>query len=59
MLLIAVLLSFKGSAVEDSTSAASIAFFFLYMLIFGATINVVPWVYVSPTILYALASKLT
>ncbi|KAK4556303.1 hypothetical protein LTR86_006447 [Recurvomyces mirabilis] len=29
----------------DSTSAASIAFFFLYMLIFGATVNVVPWVW--------------
>lgn len=35
MLLISVLLSFKGSAVEQSTSTASVAFFFLYMLVSG------------------------
>lgn len=35
---------------KESTSAASIAFFFLYMLIFGATVNVVPWVW-GPEIL--------
>ena len=28
------------------TASASVAFFFLYMLIFGATANCVPWVYV-------------
>jgi len=43
MMMIAALLS-NGS---NATSSASIAFFFLYMLIFGGTINVVPWVYVS------------
>lgn len=40
--MIAILLSFGG----EKTSSAAIAFFFLYMLIFGGTINVVPWVYV-------------
>lgn len=46
MMLIAVLLSFD----REATSSASITFFFLYMLIFGGTINVVPWVY-GPEIL--------
>ncbi|KAI5235199.1 putative Myo-inositol transporter 1 [Aureobasidium subglaciale] len=32
---------------KGATSSAAIAFFFLYMLIFGGTLNVVPWVYVS------------
>lgn len=43
MMMASILLSFGRS----STSSAAIAFFFLYMLIFGGTINVVPWVYVS------------
>ncbi|QIW99754.1 hypothetical protein AMS68_005272 [Peltaster fructicola] len=42
MLMISVLLSIKGKG----PSSASIAFFFLYMLIFGASANCVPWVYV-------------
>lgn len=48
MMLISVLLSFqsKGGHLAKSTSAASVAFFFLYMLIFGATANCIPWVYV-------------
>jgi sugar porter (SP) family MFS transporter len=46
MALISILLSFGGK----NTSSAAIAFFFTYMLIFGATINVVPWVY-GPEIL--------
>lgn len=46
MMMIAVLLSIETPA----TSSASITFFFLYMLIFGGTINVVPWVY-GPEIL--------
>ncbi|QIW95710.1 hypothetical protein AMS68_001228 [Peltaster fructicola] len=41
MMMITILLSLNDS----KTSAASIAFFFLYMLIFGATVNVVPWVW--------------
>lgn len=41
MLCISVLLSRD----ETKTSEASIAFFFLYMLVFGATVNVVPWVW--------------
>lgn len=46
MMLLAVLLSFN----REATSSAAITFFFLYMLIFGGTINVVPWVY-GPEIL--------
>lgn len=46
MALISILLSFGGK----HSSSAAIAFFFTYMLIFGATINVVPWVY-GPEIL--------
>ena len=46
MLCISVLLSFN----KPKTSEASIAFFFLYMLIFGASVNVVPWVW-GPEIL--------
>ncbi|KAF2725398.1 general substrate transporter [Polychaeton citri CBS 116435] len=46
MLMISVLLSCN----TEKTSTASVAFFFLYMLVFGATINVVPWVW-GPEIL--------
>lgn len=52
MMMIAALLS-NGS---PATSSASIAFFFLYMLIFGGTINVVPWVYVSISLTKASGS---
>ena len=47
MMMISILLSFSDPAIREKTSSAAIAFFFLYMLIFGGTINVVPWVYVS------------
>lgn len=46
MMLIAVLLSFRGTSVQKQTSSAAIAFFFTYMLIFGASVNCIPWVYV-------------
>ncbi|KAI5801204.1 sugar transporter [Geopyxis carbonaria] len=48
MLLISVLLSFQGKAdsVSKPTAMASVAFFFTYMLIFGASVNCIPWVYV-------------
>lgn len=36
MMMIAVLLSFQGTSQEHATSSASVAFFFTYMLIFGA-----------------------
>ncbi|GLA98624.1 hypothetical protein AtubIFM57143_006919 [Aspergillus tubingensis] len=45
LLMISILLSFKGTNLEKSTATASVAFFFLYMLIYGATINCIPWVY--------------
>lgn len=50
MLLVSVLLSFQAPAYSESlghaTASASITFFFLYMIIFAATIAVVPWAYV-------------
>jgi MFS family permease len=49
MMLAAVLLSFQGNENADlaqATASASIAFFFAYMVIFAATIAVVPWAYV-------------
>ncbi|KAI7777526.1 hypothetical protein LA080_003420 [Diaporthe eres] len=48
MMLISILLSFqsRGGQLAKSTSAASVTFFFTYMLIFGATANCIPWVYV-------------
>ncbi|KAF2488091.1 putative MFS sugar transporter [Neohortaea acidophila] len=52
MMLISVLLSFKFKPNEYShetgvkTATASVAFFFVYMLIFGSTANCIPWVYV-------------
>lgn len=51
MMMIAILLSFNGNnsysaEVQHNTSSASVAFFFTYMLIFGATANCIPWVYV-------------
>ncbi|KAL4810200.1 general substrate transporter [Aspergillus unguis] len=46
MMMVAILLSFKGQANEHATSSASIAFFFVYMFAFGASVNCIPWVYV-------------
>ncbi|CAL5867526.1 uncharacterized protein PFLUO_LOCUS1745 [Penicillium psychrofluorescens] len=39
-----------GTSVEKPTASASVAFFFLFMLIFGASVNCIPWVY-GPEIL--------
>lgn len=49
MMMLSVLLSFNrdpATPLSTRTSEASIAFFFTYMLIFGATMNCIPWVYV-------------
>ncbi|PYH41941.1 putative MFS sugar transporter [Aspergillus saccharolyticus JOP 1030-1] len=46
MMMVSILLSFKGHANEHATSSAAVAFFFLYMLIFGASVNCIPWCYV-------------
>ena len=50
MMMLSVLLSFSrpqfSEDIKTKTSEASIAFFFTYMLIFGATANCIPWVYV-------------
>lgn len=50
MMMISILLSFQEShpdtQLATATAAASVAFFFAYMLIFGATGNCIPWVYV-------------
>ena len=50
MLLISVLLSRNGHQNGETCASAAIAFFFLYMLIFGMSVNCVPWVY-APEIL--------
>lgn len=53
MMMLSVLLSFHfkeqeyGAKLGKATSSAAVAFFFTYMLIFGATANCIPWVYVS------------
>ncbi|KAL4926985.1 putative MFS sugar transporter [Aspergillus undulatus] len=46
MMMVSILLSFKGTAIEEATSSASVAFFFVYMFAFGASVNCIPWVYV-------------
>ncbi|KAI0471875.1 general substrate transporter [Xylariaceae sp. FL0804] len=49
MLMVSALLSqADGGATARGTNfaSASVAFFFIYMLIYGATVNCVPWVYV-------------
>jgi len=48
MMLIAILLSFqsRGGDLAKATASGSVAFFFTYMLSFGATMNCIPWVYV-------------
>ncbi|ODM16298.1 hypothetical protein SI65_08297 [Aspergillus cristatus] len=46
MMMVAILLSFKGQANEHATSSAAVVFFFVYMLIFGASVNCIPWCYV-------------
>jgi MFS family permease len=46
MMMITILLSIG----THNTADGSIAFFYLYMLVFGATVNVVPWVW-GPEIL--------
>ncbi|KAL2800933.1 general substrate transporter [Aspergillus keveii] len=46
MMMVAILLSFKGKENEHAASSASIAFFFVYMFAFGASVNCIPWVYV-------------
>lgn len=42
MMMASILLSFG----KKNTSSAAVAFFFVYMIIFGGSINCVPWVYV-------------
>lgn len=46
MLMISVLLSRADTANGHAFSSGAVAFFFLYMLIFGMSVNCVPWVYV-------------
>lgn len=46
MMLVAILLSFQGTAHGHVTSSACVAFFYLFMLIYGATVACIPWVYV-------------
>ncbi|KAL9581829.1 MAG: hypothetical protein Q9212_003663 [Teloschistes hypoglaucus] len=57
MMMIAILLSFSDTANGKSTSAASVAFFFTYMLTFGASVNCIPWVYVPEILPLHVRSK--
>ncbi|KAJ9143785.1 General substrate transporter [Pleurostoma richardsiae] len=50
LMIISILLSFKGTDKERVTSKACIAFFVIYMLFFGASLNAIPWCY-APEIL--------
>ncbi|KAI4851035.1 putative Myo-inositol transporter 1 [Aureobasidium sp. EXF-8845] len=50
LMVIAILLSFQGTAREAVTSKITIAFFVLYMLFFGSSLNAIPWCY-APEIL--------
>ncbi|KAF2018599.1 putative MFS sugar transporter [Aaosphaeria arxii CBS 175.79] len=46
MMIISILLSFQGSSIAKPTASASVAIFFIWMFVFGATGNCIPWVYV-------------
>jgi hypothetical protein len=47
MMMVAALLSQADDTPRgQSFAAGSVAFFFTYMLVFGASMNCVPWVYV-------------
>ncbi|KAH0287583.1 general substrate transporter [Aureobasidium namibiae CBS 147.97] len=50
LMVIAILLSFQGTAREAVTSKITIAFFVLYMIFFGSSLNAIPWCY-APEIL--------
>ncbi|KEY80861.1 sugar transporter [Aspergillus fumigatus] len=45
MLMLAILFSFEGTSQAKPTATAAVAFFFLFMLIFGASTNCIPWPY--------------
>ena len=53
MMMLAALLS-NG---QKATASAAVTFFFLYMLIFGGTINVVPWGKQSPLTLCMMTGR--
>jgi hypothetical protein len=53
MMMLAALLS-NG---QKATASAAVTFFFLYMLIFGGTINVVPWGKRSPRFIRMMAQR--
>lgn len=57
MMLVAILLSFKGQPNEHPTASATVAFFFLYMLIDGASVNCIPWCYVPEIVPLHARSK--
>ncbi|KAL4895783.1 general substrate transporter [Aspergillus ambiguus] len=46
MMMVSILLSFKGTEKGHETASAAVAFFFIYMLIHGASVNCIPWCYV-------------
>ncbi|KAH6867523.1 putative Myo-inositol transporter 1 [Thelonectria olida] len=50
LMAISILLSYQGTSKEAITGKTSIAFFVIYMLFFGASLNAIPWCY-APEIL--------
>ncbi|VUC36527.1 unnamed protein product [Clonostachys rosea] len=57
MMCISILLSFIDSPVSHATSIAGIAFFYMFMLIYGATVACVPWAYVPEILPLHVRSK--
>ncbi|KAL5333791.1 MFS sugar transporter [Aspergillus crustosus] len=45
MMMVAILLSFKGTDKEGPTSKAAIAFLITFMIFFGTSLNAIPWCY--------------
>ncbi|OJJ38006.1 hypothetical protein ASPWEDRAFT_27321 [Aspergillus wentii DTO 134E9] len=46
MMMISILLSFKGTSIEHPAASASVAFFFTFTLIYSASASAIPWCYV-------------
>jgi len=58
MLMISILLSFQGNSnIAASTGAAAVAFFFIYQLTFGASVNCLPWVLIPELVNLEARSK--
>ncbi|KAK2596742.1 hypothetical protein QQS21_006197 [Conoideocrella luteorostrata] len=57
MMCISILLGFNESSVSRVASIAGVAFFYVFMLIYGATVACVPWAYVPEILPLHVRSK--